>query len=317
MPVGTPYITPAMLVNKPTGVGWDDIPLPNSDSELVQAALMDVCWTATSIVDTYCNQVLRATVSNEPITGPGAARMGHQPGTRNGLLVMRRWPIIEVLAIQTTSNRSWPRSWTPIPSGNYEVEHPLINLYTDTASATGPDGGATIVVAPGYIPPLLGGRNRNAIQALVSYTNGWSHTSLTASANEGDTVLHVDDVTGWTGASGFVYDGSQTETVSVLSVAATTPLNLPNGIGTAQTGPGTITLSSPLANPHATGVCVSALPANAIWASALAATSQALEAGITSISIQNISGSVSEGGKGVEDVQTSYEWLLEPFVRRM
>lgn len=314
MPLGTPYITVGMLKSAPTGVSWNIIPQPDASIQDSDAELTAIVWRATSIVDTYCNQVLRATVDNEQLTGPGARRVGLQPGTSNGLLVMSRWPVTEVLAIQTSANRSFPRAWTPVPSGMYEVEHPLINLYTDAASATGPDGGASITVAPGYIPPLS--RGRNSTRVLVSYTNGWPHTSLTADALAGDTALHVDDVTGWVGANGFAYDGSETETVSVLSVAATSPMSLPNGIGTAQSGPGTITLASPLANPHAAGVCVSALPANVIWAAALAASAQALEAGITSISVQNIAGSLTEGGHGVGDVQTSYEWLLEPFMRR-
>lgn len=315
MPLGTPYVTAGMLVNAPTGVSWSTIPEPGSDSTAQLAELTNICWRATSIVDTYCNQVLRATVDNEQLTGPGARRVGFQPGTLNGLLVMSRWPVTEVLAIQTSPNRSFPRVWTPIPAGMFEVEHPLINLYSDAASATGPDGGASIVVAPGYIPPLSCGRN--STRALVSYTNGWPHTSLTTAAGVGATVLHVDDVTGFTGVSAFVYDGAETETVSVLSVSATTPMNLPNGVGTARAGPGTVTLSSGLANPHDVGVVLSALPANVIWAAALAAAAQALEAGITSISVQNIPGSLTEGGHGVGDVQTSYEWLLEPFIRRM
>lgn len=304
-----------MVVNAPTGVPWEIVPSPGADNASQFAELTNVCWRATSIVDTYCNQVLRATVDSEQMTGPGAPRVGHQPGTCNGLLVMRRWPVTQVLAIQTSSNRTFPRAWTTVPAGQYEVEHPLINLYTDAASATGPDGGASIVVAPGYIPPLSCGRNSTRL--LVSYTNGWPHTSLTQPATVGATVLHVDDVTGFTGVSAFAYDGAQTETASVLSVAATTPLNLPNGVGTAQTGPGTITLSSPLAHPHGAGVVVSALPANVIWAAALAAASQALEAGFTSISVQNLGGSLTEGGHGVADLQSAYEWLLEPFARRM
>jgi hypothetical protein len=314
--LGTPYITPPQLFTAPVGVSWGDIPEPQSDTAAQIAEMTAICWRATSIVDTYCNQVLRATVDNEELTGPGARRVGTQPGTLNGLLVMSRWPVTEVLAVQTSSNCSFPRSWSTVPAGMYEVEDPLINLYSDTASATGPDGGASIVVAPGYIPPLTP-RTRNSVRVLVSYQNGWPHTSLTVAANVGDTVLHVDDVTGWAGASGFVYDGAETETVSVLSVAATTPMSLPNGVGTAQTGPGTVTLSAGLSNPHGLGVVVSALPANVIWASALAASAQALESGITSISVQNLGGSLTEGGHGVGDVQTNYEWLLEPFARRM
>jgi hypothetical protein len=310
---GTPYITVAMLENAPTGASWEIIPEPDADSEARFAELTNICWRATSIIDTYCNQVLRATVDTEPLTGPGSPRVGVIPGTAIGRLVMRRWPVTQILAVQTAPLRGFPRSWSTVPAGLYDIEHPLINNLTDTASATVPDGGASIQVAPGYIPPLAFGRNTTRI--MVSYTNGWPHTSLTASAALGDTVLHVDDVTGYAGANAFVYDGALTEPVSVLAVAATNPLVLPNGAGTAQTGPGTITLSSGLSNPHAAGVVVSSLPANVIWAAACAAAAQVLEAGITSISIATMPGSVSEGGKGVEDLITEYEVLLQPFRR--
>lgn len=313
MALGTPYITPAILESAPTGCAWEIIPEPGASDAEQLAELTSICWRATSIVDTYCHQVLRATVDNEELTGPGAPRVGMQPGTLNAQLVMRRWPVTQILAVQTSSTRSWPRSWATVPAGQYEILHPLINSLTDSASATAPDGGASIVVAPGYVPPLALGRNSTKI--LVSYTNGWPHTSLTAAAAQGDTVLHVDDVTGWAAASGFVYHGQATEPVAVQSVAATTPLALPNGVGTAQTGPGTITLTTPLAHPHDAGVVVSALPANVLWATVLAAASQALVSGITSIAIQTLPGTETEGGKGVADLETAYELLLDPFRR--
>lgn len=314
MGAGTPYITVPMLLNAPTGASWDIIPEPDSDTESQFAELTNVCWRATSVVDTYCNQVLRATVDTEELTGPGSPRVGTVPGTAIGRLVMRRWPVTQILAVQTSPTRSFPRSWSTVPSGMYDIEHPLINSLTDTASATAPDGGWSIQVAPGYIPPLTP-RTRNSTRVMVSYTNGWPHTSLTQPAAAGATVLHVDDVTGWAGANGFVYDGANTEPVSILSASATTPLALPNGVGTAQTGPGTITLSAGLANPHALGAVVSSLPANVIWAAALAAASQALEAGITGLTVAATPGAESEGGHGVEDLVTEYEVLLQPFRR--
>lgn len=312
--MATPYITPAMLMSAPTGVSWGIIPVPKASSAQQLAEMTNICWRATSIVDTFCNQVLRATVDNEQLTGPGNSigRVGVQRGSGNGLLQMRRWPVIEALAIQYAQASGFPRVWSTIPPGQYEVQHPLLNFLTDTASATAPDGGSGITLAPLYVTWAAG---RNSTQFLVSYTNGWPHTSLTAPAAEGDTVLHVDDVTGWTGASGFAYDGSATETVSADSVDAATPLQLPNGVGTAQAGPGTLTLTSPLAFDHDAGVAVSSLPGNVIWAAALAAASQALEGGITSVSIQNISGSMTTGGHGVTDLQTEYELLLHPFRR--
>lgn len=314
MALGTPYITPAALQNAPTGVSWQIIPEPGASEAAVTAELTNICWRANSIVDTYCAQVLRATVDTDFLTGPGSARLGTEPGTCNGRLIMRRWPVIDVLAILTSRNRSWPRSWSPVPSTDFEVSHPLLNAVSDAAAATAPDGGWSITVAPGYIPPLARcGRNSTRVQ--VSYTNGWPHTSLTQQANAGAQILQVDDVTGWAGVSGFVYDGAQTETLTVSSVAATTPQTLPNGAGTAQAGPGTVTLASPLTYQHAAGTMVSALPQNVIWAAALAAAAQALEGGIVSISIQSMPGSEESSGRGVEDMQAEYELLLDPFRR--
>lgn len=310
--MATPYVTPQMITNAPTGVSWSIIPAPKSSNPQQLAEQTNMCWRATSIVDTYCNQVLRATVDNEELSGPGNVRVNVQRGTGNGILVMRRWPVIQVLAIQTAANASWPRKWTPVPAGMYGAEHPLIGQYTNTASATAPDGGSSILLAPGYVDQC---RGQNGTRLLVSYTNGWPHTSLTQAATAGATTVHVDDVTGWTGAAGFAYDGSTTEAVAASSIAATTPLPLPNGVGTAQAGPGTLTLSSPLAFNHAAGTVISALPANVLWAAVLATAAQALEAGITSISIQNMPGSTTEGGHGVSDLTTEYEVLLDPYRR--
>lgn len=278
----------------------------------MRAEVANICYRATSIVDTYCNQVLRATVDNEYLTGPGSPRVGIERGSGNGILVMRRWPIIDVLAIQLARNNVFPRAWSTIPAGQYEVAHPLLNAETDSASATMPDGGARITVAPGHIDWCYG---RNGYRILPSYTNGWPHTSFTSSATAGETTVPVDDVTGFTGATAFVYDGLTTETVTVSSVAATTPLILPNGVGTAQTGPGTLTLSTGLAYNHAPGVVVSALPANVIWATVLAAATQALESGIDAITIQNLPGSQTVGGHGVEELANQYELLLDPYRR--
>lgn len=310
--LGTPYINVQMLMDAPTGVSWNLIPEPQASIKEIEAEVANICWRATSMVDTYANQTLRSTVNTEELTGPGNMRVGIQRGSNNGLLVMRRWPVTQVLAVQTALNATFPRSWTTVASNQYEIEHPLINAATDTAAADGPDGGASILLAPGIIDRRCG---RNYLRLLVSYTNGWPHTSLTATAVAGATTLAVDDVTGWVGASGFVYDGGSTEPVAVQSVSATTPLSLPNGVGTAQAGPGTVTLTAPLAFQHTQGVIVSALPANVLWATVLAAATQALESGIDAITIQNLPGSQTVGGHGVEELQMAYELLLDPFRR--
>jgi hypothetical protein len=323
--MSTPYATPQVAMDAPTGIGWQGIPQPSSSLPAQQAEATAILWRATSVVDTYTNQVLRATVSNEQLTGPGAPRFGFMPGTDQFQLTMRQWPISEILAIQYARNRP-PLSWSTVASTAYLVNHPLIGAFTDSASATGPDGGWSIQVDPcaiGTSSGVFGGRSvrglwrRNGLRLWVSYVNGWPHTSLTSSAEAGASTVQVDDVTGWVGAAGFAYDGSSTEQVSATATAANSPLALPNGVGTAQTGPGALTLSSPLAYGHEAGTLVSALPANVMQATILIATSQVLDSGIESISAQTLSGSTSLGGKGVADLIGQIRDLLNPYRRVM
>lgn len=309
----TPYLTESLLKAAPTGAPWEIVPYPQSPSAETSAELANIAWRATSIVDSSCHQVLRATVDNEYLTGPGGPRVGIQPGSGNGQLVMHRWPVIDVLAVQTSSNRSWPRSWSTVQSGLYEPTRPLLNQLSDTASQTMPDGGWGITLAPGTVPPLALGRN--STQLLVSYTNGWPHASLTAEALAGATTLQVDDVTGFTGASAFAYDGASTELLQMQSVSANSPLALPNGVGTAQAGPGTLTLVEPLTQNHDQGVLISALPPNVIWATVLIAAAQVLSEGATSVAIQNIAASLTAGGKGIDDLRVEAEIMLNDYKR--
>lgn len=211
--MSTPYVTQSVLLNAPTGAAWSSIPTPQSPLPAQEAEAANVCWRATSIVDSFCNQILRATVDNEQLTGPGAPRFGTMPGTDQFELIMRRWPISEILAIQYAINRP-PLAWNTVAADKYLINHPLIGQYTDTASATAPDGGWSIqldsrAVFPAGVPsgsiyaPTRGaGGRRNGLRLLVSYTNGWPHTSLTADAAADATTIQVDDVTGWVGASG-------------------------------------------------------------------------------------------------------------------
>lgn len=324
--LGTPYCNPTTVTQAPTGVSWSLLPDSDSTEAEQQAALIAVCWRATSRIDTYCNQVLRATADTEYLTGPGAPRCNVDRNTGNGVLNMKRWPVTSVLAIQVSSNRDFPRAWSAVPAGLWDVRHPLL-FSGDSASATAPDGGWTIDVAPGYIGWSPWGRTRtggytgsggrNSQRVQVSYINGWPHTSLTEAASAADTVLNVDDVTGWTGASGFAYDGAATEPLAVESVSANSPLVLPNGAGTAQAGPGTVTLTAPLGFDHEQGTLVSALPATVIEAAIYAACFQALESGIDAVAVQDLSGRQVSSSEVSADLETSYRKLLDSFRRVM
>lgn len=283
-----------------------------------------MCWKGTSRVFTFCNQVLRSTADTEFLNGPGMPRCNVNPNTGAGELQVKRWPVTEVLAIQISPARAFPRVWTPVPAGMWDIRHPLV-FSGDSAAPTAPDGGWTIDVAPGYIGcgpygrtgGFAGSGGRGSQRVQVSHLNGWPHTSLTANAEAGATVLNVDDVTGWAGASAFAYDGSATEQTAAESVTANSPLVLPNGAGTAQAGPGTITLTSPLAYPHESGTVISAFPATVIEAAVYACAVQALEGGIDSVTIQTLSGEKLSSGSGIEDMRKELERLLQSFRRVM
>jgi hypothetical protein len=269
------------------------------------------------MIDGFVNQALRATVDTEQRSGPGDYRINIEQATGNTRWILGRWPVTEILAIQVSGNAQFPRQWNQVASGMYDIENPVIGVYGSYLSGgSAGSGGQSILIAPGYGSWWLG---RNGYRFSCTYVNGWPHAGVTANATAGATTLTVDDVTGFTGAAAYIYDGAQSETVQVASVTATTPLTLPNGGGTASAGPGTLTLSSPLVYNHAgsspANVVISSLPSDILWAAMLAATTQALESGITSVSIQNIAGSQTAGGHGVSDLSLQWESIMEPFRR--
>jgi hypothetical protein len=300
-----------MLISAPTGISWSIIPFPKATSSEQLAEQTNICHRATGIVNGYCNQVLRSTVDTEVLSGPDY-RVTVEQSTGNARIILARWPVIQVLAMQTASNAIFPRQWNQVPNGYFDVEYPIIGTYNSSTPSSAGEGGQSVLLGPGYLTWALG---RRGYRVSTSYINGWPHTGSMVANTAGATTMHVDDVTGFAGASATVYDGTQTEQIHVVSVTATTPLVLPNGGGLAQAGPGTLTLSSPLLNDHDAGIVISSLPQSIIWASILAASSQALEAGITSISIQNLPGSMTTGGHGVSDMKIEYEMLLEPYRR--
>lgn len=317
--MATPYVVPEMITNAPTGVSWSIIPFPKASTPQQYAEQLNICWRATGMVNAYTNQVLRATVDTEQQSGPDF-RVTVEQATGNTRFILQRWPVVEVLAVQTSPN-SFPRQWAQTPSGYWDVEHPTLGVYGSSAASAAGEGGQSILIGAGYgVDWSLG---RNGWRVSASYVNGWPHASLTADAAQGASTVSVDDVTGFgitdvagfTGASAFVYDGASTETVTVGSVAAGSPLVLPNGGGTAPAGPGTLTLAAPLVSSHPAGTVVSAMPQDILWATILAATAQALESGITAVTIQNVSGSQTVGGHGVEDLTLAYERILEPYRR--
>ena len=197
---------------QPLGLSWNVVPSLTASTTEQAAQLAAVCATATSQVDTYCQQPLRATIITETLTGPGHGRLTVDMSTGIGSLVTRRWPVAEVLAVQTSPARAFPPSWTRVEADQWTVRYPM--LTSPAGPDTGPSGGSVVDLAPGVVSWVFG---RGWWRVQHSYRSGWAHAGLTTMAPAGATTLVVDDVTGWDGAAGWIYDSTSTEAVTCTS----------------------------------------------------------------------------------------------------
>jgi hypothetical protein len=285
------------------------------------AEIWNIAGRATSRVDGFCGQVLRATADTELLWGPdyrvnvGPASGGRYPTpywgasqATNARITLSRWPVLQVTNVATCPSSRWPQTFTDLPSGYYAPAVPPIGVYGSVAPSGSPDGGQAIIVGGGYINWCYG-RNGWAIQ--VSYLNGWPHTSLTAACAAGDSTISVNDCTGWaienyfdtfTGATGRVVDAGQQEAVHVTAASATA-------------GPGTLTLASPLGYPHQPGTVVTTLPAAVEQACIFFAAAEALTRGATSTTIHAVGGGAQSSDGGAKALAEEAELLIHPFRR--
>lgn len=324
LPLGlAPYISPTTLINAPTGIDWSTIGDPTADPSPAEnmAEIWDMCGRATSRTDGYVNQVLRATIDTELCRGPdyrttvGPASGGSwatpywgNSKAQNARLILSRWPVVSVTGVQTCPNGLWPRQWTSLPAGFFEPEVPPVSIYNNVVPAGSADGGQAIIVGGGYINWSLG-RNGWAIQ--VTYINGWPHCSLTSAVDAGVSSLPVNDTTGWadanyygtaTGATGRVVDSGQQEAVHVAAASVTS-------------GPGNLTLSSPLAYPHPAGTLVTTMPSAIEQACILFCTAEALTRGATSTTIHSVGGHSQSSDQSSESLIAEGELLLHAYKR--
>jgi hypothetical protein len=302
---GTPYLTPAMLTQMPLGIAWSTIPSRNATNAQQLAAQMDLCQTATGMVDGYVNTVLRCTYNTETLRCPDYyATIDKSTGEVRAIL--SRPPVTTVNSVQYTPSSAYPRQWTTVNPGLYEVERPLAGVYGTSSPSDSGEGGQAIMIAPGFASWNLG---RNGYRLRIGYSNGWPHCGLTANASPGATTVLVDDCTGWAptapggqGATGVLFDGAVQEAVTCTAASATT-------------GPGTLTLASPLSNGHPPGTMLSTLPGNVRWATALFAAAQALTRGATATTVQSITPGSGGGAKSPIEMASEAELLLQPFRR--
>jgi hypothetical protein len=302
---GTPYVTPAMLTAAPTGIAWSTVGATVRPTPAQQLAeQQNLCYRATAQIDGWCNQPLRATMDTETLYGPGDMRFTLRgPVAR---LLLSRSPVTSVAGGQVAFAGTFPSQWTAIPAVAWQVEKPLIGVYGTTSPGASGEGGAGVLLAPGYITGI-----RYGWVVQCQYINGWPHAGLTAAATAGTSTLTVDDCTGWgppagmsSGATGTAHDPGQQETIAVTAASAVN-------------GPGTLTLAAPLAFSHQPGVMVTTLPGTVVQAAILAACSQALVRGATATTVQVVPGANAgvAAGKSPSDLAGMAEMLVTPFRR--
>ena len=301
--MATPYITPNILINAPTGISWETIPEFNSAPDAQLAEQVNICWRTSHWIDAYCNQPLRATVDTEEILGPDY----RMTVDNNGLtrVQLSRWPVTEVAYAQYTSSAIVPPQWQQIPTDYCYIENTVtISGGISIEAAAGP---SDVRIAPGYISWWSG---RNGLRLQLTYINGWAHAGIITGAELGDTQVNVDDCTGmWNGTVGrgmWIYDGANTEYVTVAGTSVAS-------------GPGVVTFTSPLVYSHAAStqqpVMISALPASIQQAAILYATMQALQRGATATTVQNMPGSITTNGDAYDSMMKEIKEILKPFRR--
>jgi len=314
LPVGplSPYITPELLKQYPTGITWSSIPpggtrLGISDADRL-AAQANICATSTALVDKAVKQPLRATIDTYTVYAPGVRAKVPRDLRTPAVLTMARWPVLSVLAVRIAPNRL-PYAFAPVPTspaGLYVPRRPVVGLYGSAAPAAAGEGGQGVNLAAGWLDWRNG---REGYVVEVDYINGWPHTALTAAAvpaTNGPQTIQVDDCTGWAitaaaggnvGATGTVYDAAAQEVIHATGTSAVS-------------GPGTVTLSAPLLNEHAAGTMISTLPQSVVWAAALFCCDVALQRGATSTTVQEMPGKkVAEAaGISVKGGETPSMW---------
>jgi hypothetical protein len=350
-----PYDLPGDLQRRTLGVSWKTIGQPGGTQpspEENQAALMDVCYTATSLANDELNQDVRSSLVTEELYAPShwAAIMSNGMGR----LLVAFNPVVDVpfMAVSAAAV-PYPKTWTVLPPGSAWSERRPVGIY-GVANPSGVSGGMNSILVAGN--RLTGQMGRAGQQIAFCYSHGWPHAVLTEAADVDDVTLAVDEVCGFTGAAAIISDGANTETVQVSSVTLPTPsaynpalMYFPGNFvtyggttyqatmitgpfapsGSQQpgsgpywattlypVGPGTLSLVAPLTKAHAVlPVLVTSMVGGVRWGMALYAKAVALERGLATLAAPGKEGKSVSTAEGIEDATVKAVAALRPFAR--
>ena len=223
-------------------------------------------------------------------------------------MVLQRWPITQIVAVNVAASAGFPTQWTAVPDGYWRIERPPMGLYGTNAPSGAGEGGQAVLIAPSYVNWCNG---RNGLRVQVQYLHGWPHAGLTTPGHRRHLVarggrLHRLGAR----ASNSAANSTRARPGSSTTAPARKPSPAPPP--RRQPGPGTLTLASPTTYAHNAGVMVSALPANVIWSSALFTGADALTRGATTTTVRSLPGHAG-GACGADELRIDAELKLRPY----
>jgi hypothetical protein len=310
--VSRPYLSIQELITAPTGIDWASIPKRGATAQAQLIEQTQLCLRVSDRMDELASQLLACSVDTQEEQGPDFY-LTVDNSTGEGRLICARWPVLNIVSGQWAPAAAYQQGgppWTPIQTWQMRTEGVLLGELGSLAPGASSAGPYVIRIAPGVIDWSNG---RRGCRVQVQYENGWPNAFVQASAGKpngpaaGDSTIHVDDIAGWAGVAGRVYDGELTESVTATSVT-------PDTAG-AISGSGLLNLGAPLVNAHAPGVRVSAMPATFQWCGLLIATAQALTRGATAITGPSTKGTITGSGKSIEDLMVEAEGIILAYAR--
>lgn len=279
----TAYLTADEYLAAPTAVDTTNL-VDDGDQQSQTAMLVTQISRASSAADTYCGQILSATVDVDN----GWCRWQ----TGKGLRVICRYnPVVEVQSFALATNSNFPAQTTPITA--------LDQIIFDSGSVFTVPFGAGLPTAD-----LFGGLSiapNRKFFCQWAYVNGYANTLLAEDASANDTVIVVSDTTG-------IYPGYPLRIFDPIN-AADENLTVASVVGS------TVNLAVPLTFGHTAGVGVSALPP-AIKQAVVQLTSALINArGDEAIVLASITmpGNEQTQGKSISREMDMATMLLDPF----
>lgn len=224
-----PYLTLEEYKAAPTAIDLDNLVFDSQDPEVQDNELRNVIARASSWMDTYCNQVLGATLETEQqrsrISTDGSIRFH---------------PRFSPIVALTEFNYGYPTNMASLGDCSIawiEDQQIIIpNAFLGNWTSQG--------------PLSLGSYNggpSNQVFLNYTYVAGYANTTTSAPNIIGATSITVENGTGIIpGQMLTIYDGMNTE---IITVASTYTFNST-----------TVPLTRPLVNEHEIGASVSALP---------------------------------------------------------